>query len=88
MLKIEREMIRAINEGRAWHSGNTRVTKDGCVYVYDIRVAYRASCPYGVALFRDTFNIAANNRIFNIVESRLLALQLHVYPVRPLPIQL
>ena len=39
MRKIEREMLDALRAGRAWQSGNTRVTADGRVYLHENLIA-------------------------------------------------
>ena len=39
MRKIERELLAALHAGRAWQSGNTRVTADGRVYLHENLIA-------------------------------------------------
>lgn len=40
MRKLEREMLGALKEGRAWRGANTSVTADGTVYLHGNRIAY------------------------------------------------
>lgn len=39
MRKIEEQMIRALQRGESWWSGNTRVTMDGRVYLHGNHIA-------------------------------------------------
>jgi len=43
MRKIERDMLTAVIDGRAWQYGNTRVTAGGDVYLHGHHIASRLS---------------------------------------------
>ena len=41
MRKIEQQMLAALNKGRDWRSGNTSVTKEGQVFLFGNKIAFR-----------------------------------------------
>lgn len=41
MRKIEQQMVEALNHGHDWKSGNTAVNKDGQVFLYGNKIAFR-----------------------------------------------
>lgn len=78
MRKLEREMLGALKEGRAWRGANTSVTADGTVYLHGNRIAYRE----GGVLVPDLVTFAQWPTV--TTRSRLRALGLS-YPYVKLP---
>lgn len=54
MRKIEKQMMDALNTGRAFKYGNTEVTREGTVYLHGNRIAYRGETYRAMVLDTDT----------------------------------